>query len=330
MNAETAARNNRKLPNAKLPNAELYKPVRLNAWPRSFALALLAASAASLACQTQAPTPTPAPPQNPLHRTYHEGETLAYQMKGQNEAWHYTIRADGIVTKSATGPFLEEYRWSGMESNGNPLALSAETQAYRQKVSLDPVYMLGMPPLNNVDRALIGPITDFMTFYSDEWLALRMGALKKQGDHFYFPMPFNPSWADGTHVLLGEDSIAFDMTWKSTNEAGHTALILIRHVPPAKPTVHLTADWMKKPVADTPNNWVEVEKTDDGKFEAGVGNETFDVELKIDLTNGKILSGSMDNTVKTIHCTCEDQELTKCGDPVPHEINRKIEIELIH
>jgi hypothetical protein len=330
MNAETAARNNRKLPNAKLPNAELYKPVRLNAWPRSFALALLAASAASLACQTQAPTPTPAPPQNPLHRTYHEGETLAYQMKGQNEAWHYTIRADGIVTKSATGPFLEEYRWSGMESNGNPLALSAETQAYRQKVSLDPVYMPGMPPLNNVDRALIGPITDFMTFYSDEWLALRMGALKKPGDHFYFPMPFNPSWADGTHVLLGEDSIAFDMTWKSTNEADHTALILIRHLPPAKPTVHLTADWMKKPVADTPNNWVEIEKTDDGKFEADVGNETFDVELKIDLTNGKILSGSMDNTVKTIHCTCEDQELTKCGDPVPHEINRKIEIELIH
>jgi len=330
MNAETAARNNRKLPNAKLPNAELYKPVRLNAWPRSFALALLAASAASLACQTQAPTPTPAPPQNPLHRTYHEGETLAYQMKGQNEAWHYTIRADGIVTKSATGPFLEEYRWSGMESNGNPLALSAETQAYRQKVSLDPVYMPGMPPLNNVDRALIGPITDFMTFYSDEWLALRMGALKKPGDHFYFPMPFNPSWADGTHVLLGEDSIAFDMTWKSTNEADHTALILIRHLPPAKPTVHLTADWMKKPVADTPNNWVEIEKTDDGKFEADVGNETFDVELKIDLTNGKILSGSMDNTVKTIHCTCEDQELTKCGDPGPHEINRKIEIELIH
>jgi hypothetical protein len=82
-------------------------------------------------------------------------------------------------------------------------------------------------------------------------------------------------------------------------------------------------------VADTPNNWVEVEKNDDGKFEAAVGKETFDVELKIDLTDGKILSGTMDNTVKTIHCTCEDQQLTKCSAPVPHEITRKIEIALV-
>jgi hypothetical protein len=290
---------------------------------------LAAAGAISLAGQVPAPQSTPAPPQYPLHRTYHEGETLAYLMKGQNEAWHYTIRADGIVTKGASGPFVEQYRWSGMESGGNPLTLSAQTQAFRQKVSLDPISIPGMPDLSNVDRSIIGPITDFMTFYSDEWLAVRMGALKKPGDHFYFPMPFNPSWADGTHVLLGEDSIAFDMTWKSTNEADHTAVILIRHVPPAKPTVHLTADWMKKPVADTPNNWVEVEKTDDGKFEANVGQETFNVELTIDLTDGKILSGSMDNTVKTIHCTCEDQQLTRCGTPVPHEIDRKIEITLV-
>jgi hypothetical protein len=189
--------------------------------------------------------------------------------------------------------------------------------------------MPSMPSLNKVDRALIGPITDFMTFYSDEWLANRMGALKKVGDHFYFAVPFNPSWADGTRVLLGEDSIAFDMTWKSMNVGDHTALIAIRHIPPAKPTVHLTADWMKKPIADTPNNWVEVEKDEDGKFEASVGNETFDVLLTIDLTDGKILSGAMDNTVKTIHCTCEDQQLTKCSAPVPHEIKRKIEIALV-
>ena len=290
---------------------------------------VLLAAAAPLSGQAPASAPTPALPQNPLHRTYREGETLAYQMKGQNEAWHYTIRADGIVTKGATGPFLEEYRWSGMESDGKPVALSPETQAFLQKVSLDPISMPGMPNLSKVDRAIIGPITDFMTFYSDEWLALRMGALKKPGDHFYFPMPFNPSWADGTHVLLGEDSIAFDMTWKSTNASDHTALILIRHVPPTKPTVKLPADWMKTPVADTLNNWVEVEKEEDGKFDAGVGQETFDVELKIDLTDGKILSGSMDNTVKTIHCTCEDQQLTKCGTPAPHEIKRKIEISLL-
>ena len=290
------------------------------------ALVLVSGGVAWLVAQA----PAPAPPQYPLHRTYREGETLAYQMTGLNEAWHYTIRADGVVTKGSTGPFLEEYRWSGMESEGKPLALSAETRAYRQKVSLDPGWMPGMPDLSNVDRAIIGPITDFMTFYSDEWLAVRMGALKKVGDHFYFAMPFNPSWADGTHVLLGEDSIAFDMTWKSMNVGDHTAILLIRHVPPVKPTVHLSADWMKTPVADTPNNWVEVEKTDDGKFDAGVGKETFDVELTIDLNDGKILSGKMDNTVKTVHCICDDQQLTKCGPPVPHEIMRRIEIALVN
>ena len=79
---------------------------------------------ASTAAPTSTPAPKPAPPQYPLHRTYHEGETLAYQMKGQNEAWHYTIRADGIVTKSPTGPFLEEYRWSAMESDGKPVTLT--------------------------------------------------------------------------------------------------------------------------------------------------------------------------------------------------------------
>ena len=224
------------------------------------AMAFIAIGSASLAAQAPAPaspaTAAPAPPQYPLHRIYHEGEKLAYRMTGQNEAWHYTIRADGIVTKgasaTASGPFIEEYRWSSMESDGKPVTLSAETQAFRQKVSLDPVYMPGMPPLNNLDRALVGPISDFMTFYSDEWIANRMGAMKKPGDHFYFVVPFNPSWADGTRVLLGEDSIAFDITWKSTSEADHTALILIRHVPPAKPNVHLIADWMKKPSPTRP------------------------------------------------------------------------------
>src|SRR5580698_2264633 len=113
---------------------------------RPFLVVVLAcAGAASLAGQTLAPPPPPPPlPQYPLHRTYHEGETLAYQMTGQNEAWHYTIRAYGIVTKGRSkagsagnsGPFVEEYRWSGMESDGKPLTLSPETLAYRQTVSL--------------------------------------------------------------------------------------------------------------------------------------------------------------------------------------------------
>jgi len=79
-------------------------------------------------------------------------------MKGQNEAWHYTIRADGIVTKSPTGPFLEEYRWSAMESDGKPVTLSAESLAYSRKgLARRRLYCPECPHSNNVDRALSAP-----------------------------------------------------------------------------------------------------------------------------------------------------------------------------
>jgi hypothetical protein len=85
---------------------------------------------------------------------------------------------------------------------------------------------------------------------------------------------------------------------------------------------------MLKPVSDTANNWVQVEKTKDGKYRAGVGKETFTVEIKLSLADGKILSATMDNPVETIERECEDAALTKCGDPKPHPIRRQVEISL--
>ena len=85
---------------------------------------------------------------------------------------------------------------------------------------------------------------------------------------------------------------------------------------------------MQAPVADTPNNWVQVIKLP-GKFFASVGQETFTVELTISLADGKILSATMDNTVKTIARMCADAALTQCDPPQPHEIIRKIQIELV-
>jgi hypothetical protein len=87
---------------------------------------------------------------------------------------------------------------------------------------------------------------------------------------------------------------------------------------------------MQAPVADTANNWVEVTKTKDGKFEAGVGKETFDVTLNVSTADGRILSASMDNPVVTSSRVCEDAALTKCGVAQPHTIHRHIEIALAH
>jgi hypothetical protein len=96
------------------------------------------------------------------------------------------------------------------------------------------------------------------------------------------------------------------------------------------PLAHLGigADWIQKPVADTPNNWVQIEKTKDGKYLAAVGKETFDVEIKLSLTDGKILSATLDNPLQTIERECEDAALTKCGDSKPHPIKRQIQIAL--
>ncbi|MGB8323965.1 MAG: hypothetical protein WCE52_13485 [Candidatus Acidiferrum sp.] len=113
------------------------------------------------------------------------------------------------------------------------------------------------------------------------------------------------------------------------NAAEHTAVLLVRHVPPEKPQVHLGAEWMQAPVADTPNNWVGVQKAKEGKYLAAVGKETFDVEITVSLTDGKILAGTMDNPVQTIPRECDDEALTKCGDPTPQLIHRKIELTLV-
>ncbi len=272
---------------------------------------------------------TPAAPANPLHRQYKDGDKLVYQMKGVNEDWHYTIEADGVVKQDAAGKFFEEYQWTKMETAGQPLPLAASAADFRQRITLDPNENPSMPDLSKVDPKMIGPITDMMTFYVDLWLANKLGALRKAGDHFYFrnPMPAS-SWADGTRVLVGVSAIDFDMTLKAVDVAGGTALLEVKHVPPEKSALPVKAEWTQVPVGTAPNNWMTVSKTPEGKFDAGVGEETFTDEITISLADGHIVSATMDNPVKTIERVCEDEALTKCGAAKPHLILRKIEIAL--
>jgi len=266
---------------------------------------------------------------NALSRQYVEGQALKYHMTGINENWHYAIDADGVVKKDAGGVFFEEYQWENMVSDGQPVVLAGAAD-YRQRLTLDPNRNPSAPDLNKVDPKMIGPITDLMTFYVDLWLANKLGAVRKAGDHFLFrnQMPAS-SWADGTRVLIGEDAIDFDMTLKSVDAAAGTATLVMKHVPPEKSAVKLPAAWMQAPVGDGPNNWVEVQKEQNGTYTASVGEETFTVEMKVSLSDGKILSATMNNPVKTIQRVCEDEALTKCGEAKPHEILRKIEISLV-
>lgn len=223
--------------------------------------------------QTSSQSTTPAMPiPSPLTRRYTDGDKLTYHMKGNNDGWIYEALANGVVKKDASGNFVEEYGWSDFKSN-TPMSLSASSSSFRQALSLDPAIPPSIPNLSQVQPILIGPITDTLTFYSDLWLAIRQSDLRRPGDHAYVKVGEPASWADGTHVIVGESSIDFDLTLKQLDPSNQVAALLVRHVPPLQPKVKLPAAWMQAPVADTPNNWVQVARNQSGKYEAMVGKE---------------------------------------------------------
>jgi len=261
-----------------------------------------------------------------FQRRYQDGERVGYHMKATNKGRYqttaYQADVNCVVKKDEGGAFFEECAWSNLVVNGNSVTLSPVAQDFRQRLSLDPAANPSVPDLSDV-IPLIGPITDSLTFYSDLWLANKLNQLHRVGDHFYFPHGTPNSWADGNYVLLGQDAIDFDFTLADTTADG-ISTIVVRHLPPANPQIKLSAEWMKVPASDAPNNWVEVEKSGD-KFSAEVGKETFDVRLKV-TKNGKLLSATMENPVEVLARDCTDAELRRCGDSVRYQIKRQIEL----
>jgi hypothetical protein len=250
-------------------------------------------------------------------------------MTAVNDDRHYTAAATGIVKKNTDGSYLEEFRWTRVTSDGQLIGPVPPMDTFRMLLSLDPGRTPSSPDLSKVDQRLVGPTLDLMTFYVDLWIANKVGILQHPGDHFYVPNPQPSSWADGTHVLTGESHIDFDLNFQSIDPAKRTALLAVHHVPPAHPNLQFPAPWMQTPVADTPNNWVQVSKTTEGKYEAGVGKETFDVSITVSTVDGKILSATMDNPVVMSSRVCDDAALTQCGEAQPQTIHRHIEIALV-
>jgi hypothetical protein len=267
-----------------------------------------------------------------LERGYVAGEVVGYKMTGLNESPERTIKyeahAAGVVKKDGTGPFVEELRWTDLQVNGAAFALSAESEAFREPLSLDSKYTLTVPDLSKVQGILIGPITDLLTFYADVQLAMRQSGLSRAGDHVVVKHGVPNSWADGNYVVLGQDSIDFDITLVSVD--AREAKLVVRHVPPADPQIKIPVEWMKEPVGSSKNNWVQVEKTGgEGavKYAAEIGEESFEVDIVLGLPEGRILSGRLDNPVEVKERDCEDAALTVCGAPKRYRILRQIGLE---
>ena len=151
--------------------------------------------------------------------------------------------------------------------------------------SLDPNRNPLMPDLAHVDPKLIGPITDFMTFYVDLWRAEKLGELKKTGDQLYFKQGTR---SRGRRSVVSSASLhrlrlhveecrrsqpeaTLEMPSRSAREvAGHAHRRLDAH-----------------PRSRHSEQLVGVNRTQDGKFHAAVGKETFDVEIKVSLVDCK-------------------------------------------
>lgn len=264
----------------------------------------------------------------PLARQYQAGERIAYTISCINQAraktTEYEARAEGAVQQDAAGVFVEQLSWTDLQINADQLRLSASSRAFHEPLSLAPGAKLAIPPLNNVQPDLIGPIADLLTFYADVKIAMNQKTLLHPGDHVYVKYGAPNSWADGKRVIAGEDSIDFDVKLQSIDQANGYATVVVRHVPPAQPQIKLPAAWMNDRVGDTANNWVQVEKTSDGKYIAGVGEETFDVQIQVALATGRILSAIMENPVQVEERACSDAALTACGSPERYTIHREI------
>lgn len=268
---------------------------------------------------------------SPFSRQYREGGKISYHMKATNKdrlkTSSYEAQADGVMKKDAAGHFYEEYQWSGVIWDGRAAKVPAD---FRQILSLDPGSRPQLPDLQHGGPDLVGPTLDLFTFYTDLGMALRNPGLKNPGDHVYVKLGGPNSWAAGEGLILGEDSIDFDLTVQSMDHEKRTATLLVQHVPPPNPQIHLPAAWMHAPVADAPNNWVEVGKNASGGYRASIGKETFDDVIVISLADGRILTASMDNPVQVLERQCSDAALTACGEPIRYEIRRKIEITSVN
>jgi hypothetical protein len=125
---------------------------------------------------------------------------------------------------------------------------------------------------------------------------------------------------------LGQDAIDCVVVLGKADTASGVVNLRVRHVPPAQPKITLPADWMRVPVAQGPNNWVQVMRTADGRYIASVGKETFDVEIKLSLWDGSIVSAHMDNPVTVSERECTDEALTQCGKATNYQILRVVDI----
>jgi hypothetical protein len=289
---------------------------------RCLTFSLVVASAPALAAQA-------APALNPLLARHDaEGGTIAYHMHATNQTGDRLLRYDGDasgkIVRDSAGHLIDALAWRRLVVNDTVQQLPADGAAVEQRLGFAPGFLV-LPDVARADPRLTGPVLDLFTFYVDWWLAARSATLVRPGDHVHIAGRGSNSWANGPGVVVAADAVDFDVTLVSIDSSARRAVIDVQHLPPDSARVAIPAEWMQPRFGAEPNNWVEVAARTDG-FVAAVGRETFDDRVLIDLTNGQIVSATMDNPVDVLERTCTDRELKQCGAPNRYRIVRRIEV----
>ena len=265
-----------------------------------------------------------------LGRDYREGEAQTFAMTATNtdhrRSLSYQAQASGVVKKDATGKFTEEFAWSKLVVDGTDVPLFPPTMQFRQILSLSPEHVITAPNPGAAPQ-LLGPILDLMAIYADLQLATRQHGLAMAGDRVFVKQGVPASWADGSFVVVGEDAMDLELTLAELDLQAGVATLVVRHTPPTQLSITIPSAWMRAPVADAPNNWIQVQKSNDGRFLGQVGKETIEVQIKVNLVDGRILSATMDNPVEVMERECSDAALTACGEPARYQIRRQIRIQ---
>jgi len=241
-------------------------------------------------------------------------------MEGVNNGATYEHRITVAVRKGPDGHLFDEVMFAGPQDLRQAITLDGSTGPFSPA---DIAAGLSKAP------GLVGPFTDMLTFYADLYLAMHAATLIKSGDSASVPNPRSPDRGPTEGMLFSVRITSISRSSSRTfDRSADTATLLVKHVPPASPKIRIPADWMKAPVVDTPNNFVQIVKVAN-RYVASIGKETFDVTLKVRLSDGVLISAVIDNPVLTTERDCTDAAATNCGESRPGKVFRHIELKMI-
>src|SRR5712672_4607965 len=166
--------------------------------------------------------------QNLLARWYELGGRVSYQVtatsKDRAGTSTYAATAKSVVKRDDMGRLFEEFAWSDLASNGMPVQMPPADQQFRPILSLQSEQNPALPDVARIPPRLVDPMRDLLTFYADAWMLMQQPSIRRQGDRsVVFNHGDTASWADGTRVVLGEDTTDLEITIDDLNLLDGTA-----------------------------------------------------------------------------------------------------------